>query len=252
MFSTRLILSHRKFQELNSEVESLLSSINCKNVSVEILEIYGRIEIRFFSTLKHKEEVVRKIKAFIIYAVCVAEKKKYISNKISNYKCSFTPQQYSLLINSLVVFDRERDETILRLMLNLTDEFSLDGFIAFRISSLKERWEECVNLVKENYALLYAQKTYDLFLRFVLSTAEPKSEVVRIFQTEKGYIVKANFQLPITLSFENDIRMMEKLIEIAPVTIFVFGDNNIMLNTLSGLFEVKTVNKKLINGKKFT
>ena len=237
MFEIKLTFSYLSFDRIKDDW--LTTKASLRNLGATLLcgDCYGRKEAIILVNRYNKEKALAIIKRFLVKAYCEVEKREFMKNELKRIFCGTLLKRQPLL-QAMVVFDRASDEKNLLDSLKIKREFSYDGFLSFRLNSLKKAWRECVELVKENACLLQSDNTALLFLRFLLSTAKPKSKVVRICRTSKKLIVKSSFSSPKYFE-QNDYRsLMNELIDLAPMTIYTFGTNYKQINEL---FEVKEV-----------
>ncbi len=238
MFEIKLTFSYSSFDRVKDEW--LIASSSLIDLGAKLHEnyCYERKEVLILVDRFNKEKALYIIKRFLVKAYCEIEKRAFMEKELKRlYFISLTKKQP--LLQAMTVFDRASDEKTLFESLQIKSEFSYDGFLLFRLNNLKKAWIECAELVKENACLLQNDSAALLFIRFLLSTARPKSKIVRICRTSKNLIIKSSFSRPKYFALSDYRSLINELIDVAPITIYTFGAN---CKEINELFEVKEVN----------
>ena len=142
-----------------------------------------------------------------------------------------------MLTRTLVAFDRERDELLVRSKLreSTADVFSLDGFYNFRLRELKKRWMNLADTVRMNAPLIRDPESFNVVLRFLLSTVTPKKEKVSVVSRGDGYVFSDSCDRVL-----GGDELIFELIDVAPMSVNVSGKiaDERVNERLHGIFDV--------------
>lgn len=129
----------------------------------------------------------------------------YIYNYISNiiytyYKRKFLDELDSNLFNNeffeliiketLFHFDEEYDKLKILESLNFTNSLHIEGFFNFKLISLKEKWFELTNLIKNNSSILNNYMINLDLTKYLLSELDNNIEKVCLFADGNKYFLK--------------------------------------------------------------
>lgn len=140
------------------------------------------------------------------------------------------------LIKVLVNYDKKSDIIIAGSLFNLTPEILLDSIYDFRLSRLKFRWNEVIELVNENYPQLTQKVIFNELLRFLIHNMDcrlPEAHIMVIDQQTQICDKKLK-PLPHT-----DEDIVNTLIDFAPKQIFIHTDTNLnkdIIDRIENLF----------------
>lgn len=208
-------------QSDNTDIFKLSAYANClSELQIEYCEYkQGNIScLRISCERKRKTLTVKVIKELISDSLLRLAKKEYIKDGLC--KCGYNfDGNGRLLLDALVTFDRERDYIDLSRNLSIYKVVSLDGYFAFRMQQIKMRWDKLIAITKENLRMINADKcAFSLFIKFILSTAMPKSNFVRIVSVGNSYLLKPDGFPPMRICGGFNALLLS-LIEIAPMQI---------------------------------
>jgi len=148
----------------------------------------------------------------------------------------------TLLIHSLVAFDREAEKEIAESALKFNDNIALDGIFNFKLAELKQRWNEIAQLATSNSNHLHHDDTLNELLRFLVSAVTPKIKKLAVGANEHYFVVKGiynknNFEV----SFTTAEQLMVYLINVAPLELTLEGDfsDKKLYNTIVSIFDGK-------------
>ena len=148
------------------------------------------------------EQIVTTMKAFYL------ESKLKIKNKT--------------LIKVLVNYDKKSDIIIAASLFNLTPETLLDSIYDFRLSRLKFRWNEVIQLVNENYPQLTQKVVFNELLRFLIINMDYRMSEAHIITVNKHPQICDKKLNPLPHTDED---IINSLIDIAPRQIVIHTDN---------------------------
>lgn len=194
---------------------------------------------------EQRRTVLGKVKNYLAEVYCARVKREYLEHGIP--KTGIDGQKRETLIRALTTFDGDNDRRVILSELKICGVFSIDGFYNFKMQALRRSWNDLCSLAKENMPLAAGNDyAYELLLRFLLSTVEPKSETVKVVFGERGYNIETDdnslMKKELTAS-----ELIDSLVDIAPVEIVC--DNSVvdgkLISRLSGIFDIKRVNNLL-------
>lgn len=201
-------------KNIGEETKKLNSELSTLGEKASVSEEYGQKVYKISCDVKNVKRVKRAIVNFLLEIYCVEKKREYLYEKLD---FSLSDENLRVLIETLVAFDRESDVKYVKRVLKLSEDFSVDGFFNFRLKELLTRWEGVVQITKENSVLLSDDDSFNLLLRFLLSTVKPKHDKVEIRERDNGYEVIAGQESERIILSESEL--MLKLVDIAPVEV---------------------------------
>jgi len=228
---------------VDKEHESWYKSIE-KVLKIQVKEINGVIANRTIGTrleisiacensFKAKAKTIVKKTLSELYLTLV--KYEYLEGKV---KITGLPKDsFSILIHTLVAFDREAEEEILRSILSIEYNFALDGFFNFRLGELKQRWNDIAQLASNNAIYLGNEETLNELLKFLMSAVTPKIQKIVVSVLADHFNVTGRYK---NSKFEFRIFSPEQLliylINVAPLEL-----------TLEGEFEDKRLYNRIVS-----
>lgn len=202
------------YSKIENDVYKLKKDLAFLNADAIVSEDYGQISCKISFDERKDRQVKRLITNFLINIYCIKLKREYLYKHLN---FSLNDENLQVLIETLVAFDRESDVKYVKRVMKLCDTFSIDGFFNFRLKELIFRWESVVQITKENSVLLSDDDSFNLLLRFLLSTVKPKYDKVEILECSDGYKVLAGQKNENVVLTENEL--MLKLVDIAPIEV---------------------------------
>ncbi len=224
---------------LDKFYDSLVLKLSKYTVDITEERSDKRAYMNFNYSRENSVAVLKIIKAFLCAVYCVAYKRRYIAKGLAN--CEIPSDKREVLIQTLVSFNREEEFALVGKDIEVGKRFAVDGYYNFKMDKVKSNWNESIKVTKSNSDLLDDDASFNLLLRFLLSTVEPKSESVVIKEEEGGYLLfTANKKVLAT----NEEELMLALVDIAPIEV-CFTQTPKCCETfcqLSEIFEVKNEN----------
>ena len=150
-------------------------------------------------------------------------------------------------IRALSTFDRETEKIIAKSIIKVTPNIYLDSLYEFTLDTLKTRWNEVCNLANENTCYLACPRTFMELLRFLISNIESLSDEAHVIQvtSDKGQVtnlevlgrgLKPFKDIYINESLPPDVKVISKLVTIAPKRVFLHGDYPKLQESINNLF----------------
>ncbi|MBR2974140.1 MAG: hypothetical protein IKC47_00135 [Clostridia bacterium] len=101
----------------------------------------------------------------LLNALTLGYKNKYIRNALA---VSHSGLLVDTLINTMCIFDAKYDRYLIKKTLDISGEVCIDGYYNFRMKKLKQKWDELVEVVKNNNALLADDALIKEFLCYLM------------------------------------------------------------------------------------
>ena len=185
--------------------------------------------------------------------------KHFIVNLISDiicedFKTGFLEDNLSLpnldpisknaFLQALLSFDKESDKYIVQKLLKLENSVDIEAFYYFKLTMLRDKWKELVQIANDNKAYLSSNETLVELLKFLVDNLELKNDTINLVQ-ENGKVVfyDINFNLLKQSDLgEKDIdsTIISDLIAFAPRFVNVYsGDkfNGNLIKLLKQIFD---------------
>ncbi len=185
--------------------------------------------------------------------------KHFIGNLISDIICEDFKLKYleenltlpnldnvskNAFMQALLSFDKESDKYIVQRFLVLEKSIDVEAFYHFRLTMLKIKWRELVQIANDNKAYLSSNETLVELLKFLVSNLELKNDTINLMQNDgKVCFYDTNFKLIKQNSItEKDIdsTIISSLIALAPKYVNIYcGDdfNRNLINLLKQIFD---------------
>lgn len=220
-------------------------SSNCKkwNAVVTSVEQNGFISVLIAVENKHKEVLQNYLKNCIVEVICTVFKSSFLDRNL------FLPLQDKLGINAfkkaLLNFDKETDRYLVKRNLTLQNDLFLESFYQFRLSVLKNKWQELVTLANENREYLTSSESFLDLLKFLVDNLEICEEEISIYKDkEENYQILISDKLYQNKVFSED-SLVSSIIDLSPQKINLYCDEDSRaINLLHCLFEDRITDKK--------
>lgn len=185
--------------------------------------------------------------------------KHHISNLIADvicedFKLQFLKENLNLpnldqisknaFMQALLSFDKESDKFIIQKFLVLEKSIDIEAFYFFKLSNLREKWKELVQIANDNKAYLSSNETLVELLKFLVDNLEFKNDTINLMQDEgKVFFYDVNFNLLKQNDFsEKDIdsTIISNLIALAPKSVNIYSSdkfNDNLIKLLKQIFD---------------
>jgi len=238
--------------QFNMSVDKLhadwFSSIE-KVLTIQLKELDGvvaskasdkRVEISLACENANRQQAKKTIKNIIKEMYLTVVKYEYLKNalKMPHLSCN----SFSVLLHTLVAFDKEAECEIIDKNLKIADYLALDGFFNFRLTELKKRWDEIAELASNNARHLHQEETLNELLKFLMSAITPKIKKLYISVLSDHFNVSGQYK---NSSFEfriiNPEQLMIYLINVAPIELILEGEfsDKKLYNRIVSIFDGK-------------
>lgn len=206
-----------------------------------------RTGIHFACENFNKDMLIAAVKATLVDMFSHICKLDYISSRLNI--SGLSDRENRLLWHTLVVFDRESEQTLIENAFEVEDGMAIDGIFRFKLTELKNRWKEICTLTKENSFFLIDEPTFFELLRFLISAVNPKVRTLTLRQDGNEYIVTGMSDAEgLKLSLTKD-ELVFYLVDFAPLELVLLGEfsDSALKAQLQMLFDAKPIQSK--NGR---
>lgn len=132
--------------------------------------------------------------------LAVGYKKVYLQQNLNLRADNFYTQT---LINAMSVFDNNSDKQYIRALIGTNGgQCYLDGYYNFRMSKLKDRWNELVELANDNQQILYDRQLIVDFLDYLIQSIPNTIDTLSVVIDDKHFVLfdtKGNIIKPLAL-----------------------------------------------------
>ena len=185
--------------------------------------------------------------------------KHFISNAISdviceNFKLQYLTENLSLpnldevsknaFMQALLSFDKESDKYIVQKFLTLENQIDVDAFYFFKLSVLRDKWKELVQIANDNKSYLSSNETLVELLKFLVDNLELKNDTINLLQDNgKVLFYDINFKLLKENDMEEkdiDSTIISNLIAYAPKYVNIYCRdkfNSSLIGLLKQIFD---------------
>lgn len=127
-------------------------------------------------------------------------REKVAENILLNYKKDFIISKLEFDINhqnlnmqiflkALVVFDSDTDKEIIMERMKFDSNLVVNSFINFKLSFLKRKWKELIDLANDNSMYLLNNDSFDELIKFLISNLEYRYHTINIFSKQDCYML---------------------------------------------------------------
>ena len=147
-------------------------------------------------------------------------------------------------LQALLSFDKESDKYIIQKFLDFEDSIDIEAFYFFKLSPLREKWNELVQIANDNKSYLSSNDMLVELLKFLVDNLELKNETINLMQEEgKVSFYDNNFNI----IKQNDIKekdidstIVSSLIALAPKNVNIYQKeefNTELIKLLKQIFD---------------
>ena len=174
--------------------------------------------------------IYRYIYNYIINIIYTYYKRKFLDELDSNL---FNNEIFEIIIKeTLFHFDEDYDKSIIRQILQLNESLNILGFFNFKLLDLKTKWQQLINLIKNNAEVLNSYVINLDLTRYLLNELDNNIDKVCLFtecnkyflKTTKGENIifkKINFSKKQTFK-----EVLKSLVMLSPKNIILCSDIN--------------------------
>ncbi len=225
----RLNVAKFIYQTLKAETKDYETVLTC-------FEQYDNFLIMLACPAVEKTRLMCVLEKSIIKVICNFYKEEYLDKNLHlpmHEKMSLTAFK-----KALINFDKETDFYIISKNLNLDKTLYLDAFYDFRLSGLREKWNELIMLANDNSDYLIGDEAFFDLLKFLIDNLEICENEISVFEKENGYSIKLPEKNDTSCESLTKEGLVSTLIELSPKKINLYCDrDDATVSFLSKIFE---------------
>lgn len=154
-------------------------------------------------------------------------KVNYLKEKIKN------PMKDNLAFNAfikvLALFDKSTDQSAISKILVFNQTFFIDSFLEFRLSPLKQHWDNLATLSSDNL-IMFNSSTFLDVIRFLLNTMDSNAYKVKVVCNNSGFSIynmkHKNAQLKKIAECSEAGELITNVLNLAPTYVDVYVNEN--------------------------
>ncbi|MBE7082919.1 MAG: hypothetical protein E7378_04550 [Clostridiales bacterium] len=209
---------------------------------VTTYERCGCISILVSANKCDAERIKHFVQNLIGDIICEDFKLKYLQENLSLSNLDTVSK--NAFLQALLSFDKESDKYVVQKFLELNNSIDVEAFYFFKMSPLREKWKELVQIANDNKAYLSSNETLVELLKFLVDNLEVKNESVNLIKEEgKLFFYDTNFNLLNENNLQDkdiDSTIISKLISYAPKHVNIYckdSFNSGLINLLKQIFD---------------
>ena len=209
-----------------------------------VANVHGKVSLAVACEFDKKDALDSVVRDGIVELMETVGKMCYIDGKLVYLKIN--KSTYRLLLHTLVAFDRECERQLMYDSIKINDSISLDGIYNFRLSELKNRWDEICTLITGNAAFLHDELTLNELLRFLVSAIDPKIMKLELSrQGDEFLLTGTHNDCDFKLVTKGGDNLLLYLIDLAPIELEISGElaDNKLYCRLVEIFDAKVKNQ---------
>lgn len=220
-----------EFDNLDQAVEFINKLRNIKKIEYHIEKQNNLIEV------SGENEFCKELILEILSDSIIKNYKTDYFNK--NIKLPYLPaEQRDTLIKALVLFDIESD---IYYVLNKIEKYNilnLNSFNFFVLSKIKQKWQEFVIITNLNGNYLLNYEVFVEFLKFLISSIQPKTNVVNLKSdlTKFLFFDDKNNLITCRVDLKDEMGLITNLVLLAPQNINIHCMDNLSDKTFKTLY----------------
>lgn len=225
----RLNVAKFIYQTLKKETGEFGSVLTC-------YEEFDNFFIMLACSLLERTRMTNILERCIIKVICNFYKEEFLDKNLhipTHEKMSLTAFK-----KALINFDKETDFYIISKNLHLDKTLFLDAFYDFRLSALRDKWNELVMLANDNSDYLIGDEAFFDLLKFLIDNLEIGENEISVFEKENGYTIKLPDRSDMFCESLTNEGLISTLIELSPKKINLYCNReDATANFLSKIFE---------------
>lgn len=201
-------------EKLDGEIKDCNGVITCLNKEqcTDILVACNKFE---------KNRLILTLQEIISQVICYFYKKSFLMQNLHIDIVDNVSRQ--AFISALLYFDNETDSYIVNKYLEIGNKINIESFFNFRLQSLKQKWQELVDISNQNEIYLYKDDTFLELIKFLVDNIEVKNDVVNIMPLDKSYgIFDSKFDIIEPSQDMDEEKLVTDLIALSPKSINIY------------------------------
>jgi len=247
MYELTISVSYQKYfliEHIAKQLEDEIKSVNG-------ILVCGLFDGMATLSLAVKEKDKDFIKAIVLDSVSETivnfYKYEYLNDNIQVNLISESKKE--TLVRALTEFDKATDIDLVKKHLVFTNNIIIDSFYYFRLSELKERWQEIALLVNNNLPNLVAGDCLSEMMKFLISAGPIKTNEIYIVSKNDNILLKGRELGEDSIKFNKNSKDIEQklistLICLSPKRIYMTNEvyNKFkFLKSIENLFDGRVI-----------
>ena len=227
------------FNYLNSTVKTF------KGVLTEHEE-NGYVSILVGVEDEYKENIKSMISSCIVEIICNKYKWNFLNKKLN------LPIQNDIGLlafkKALLNFDKETDRFIVKKSLVLERDIFLESFFYFKLTPLKNKWQELITLSNENRDYLVCKDSFIDLLKFLVDNLDIEEDEISVIKEKNSYKILLDDKIQYIENPLTEEQIVSSVIDLSPQKInLYFDENSQAITLLEKLFADRIVKSSLDN-----
>ncbi len=225
----------------NSFKNSLNDIIKSNNGVITTLNQYNFTKVLIAVPIIERFKLHNTIREKIAENILLSYKKDYILSRL-NFDINQNLNM-QIFLKALVVFDSDTDKEIILERMKFDSNLVVNSFINFRLSFLKRKWEELVELANDNSMYLLNNDTFHELIKFLISNLEYRYHTINIFSKQDCYLlydtsgkVINDFLVDKNVAYD-DNHLLTSLVALNPEKIVIHCNSFVKDKLLNTLYE---------------
>lgn len=229
MFETSLSIDANKKEFLEYLYDKVKPVVKDCGAAVVRREVDDRIFLSFACENRYGEKLRQSIYSALAEVYAIGFKYDYLKAKLNIKNENLL---IKTLLNTMTVFDSNNDKKIVKKSLENEKIIAIDGFFDFRLKELKKKWDEIIDLTKENSIVLADEKVSGDFLMFLLDAIPHGEEGVKIckYGSDIEILDKAGKKIsminPVGEKKTQEEKVLFNLICLAPKKVLIYDEKS--------------------------
>ncbi len=240
MWEFSINLKKENFDNANLIFNYLENTVKTFKGVLKMHEDNGYVSILVGVDDNFKENIKSLISSCLIEIICNKYKWNFLNKRL------YLPMQNEIGINAfkkaLLNFDKETDRYIVRKNLILEKDIFLESFFYFKLSSLKNKWEELITLSNENRDYLVCKDSFIDLLKFLVDNLDIEEDEISVIKEKEGYKILLDDKNQYVENPLTEEQIVSSVIDLSPQKINLYCDESSQaINLLEKIFEERIV-----------
>ncbi len=134
----------------------------------------------------YRFQIQRRLNEAVSQALTLGYKNVYMRKLLGIDKGSF---YQNVLVNTICIFDNDYDKQAVSRLLDTERQLCIDGYYNFRLNAVKQKWQEIVRLVSDNFYVLSDNKLITDFLQYLLESTPSKVKTLSVSVDGESFVL---------------------------------------------------------------
>lgn len=232
-----------------SYLKYILTEINFAKLNViSVIKIESSMShLTIAVDIKSMQRLANIIVECICNIILLVFKKEYFSSKLDLQNLDITKK--SVFLKALVMFDSISDKQEIKQEIILNKKIYIDSFYYFKLSFMREKWQEILNIINASTYTTDSDSFLDL-LKFLVNNLDCNVPLINVHFKNNKFLVYDSKNRLIKLKEVGDsveVDLINQIIELSPKIINLYCSNNISKDTFNVMYYLFDKKINLIN-----